>query len=211
MRLFKIVIIPVLLAAAALIVWYAPFYKKCEAVRENTLRLHVVANSDSERDQAMKLLVRDEILDRFGDSENIGDAVQNANDRLYEIVSVADGVLAEEGYAATARVCTMFFKQTEYGGITMPAGFYTAVRVELGKAVGKNWWCVMYPRLCLMSAADAESSAQEAYGEDTAGVLICGERYEVRFRLEELFQTIKSWFVREDMDYKTDTTTSGDC
>ena len=129
------------------------------------LRLHVVANSNSEEDQAVKLMVRDDLL-RFSGEEMV-DAKTSAQAEDYvlwhigEIAQNANTVLAENGFDYTAAVSVgeFYFPDKQYGNTVYPAGNYQAVKIVLGAGAGDNWWCVIFPPLCIV--ADA--------GDKTAG------------------------------------------
>lgn len=188
-----------LLAALALCILGAcaqiPFAKACEDIRADTLRLHVIANSDEAADQAVKLAVRDAILAQsetlFCEADSKQAAERALESRLAEIKRIADETLASRGFDYTARVTvaeTQFDTRT-YESFVLPAGNYTALRVELGAAQGKNWWCVLYPALCVPTAQPDEPL--EDYTEQEREIVTGGEKYEIRFKLEELFQ---SWF-----------------
>lgn len=180
------------LSAAALFAGL-PFASACSEVREDTLRLHVVADSDSERDQAVKLEVRDAVVgvcaDLFAGAGGYDGAVQRAGAALPEIERAANAVLAAEGfeYRARAELKRMYFDARSYGEVTLPSGVYTALRVTLGKGEGKNWWCVLYPALCIASSS---ADALEEYSEQERTVVLGGERYAVRFKLEEWFREL---------------------
>jgi len=164
-------------------------------VRDETLRLHIIANSDSEEDQALKLKVRDRILDEtgelFAEVNGKSDAVALAKISLNEIEALAEDVIAEEGteYDVTVALTEDWFETRSYDGFTLPAGEYDTVRIVIGAGEGTNWWCVMYPPLCVSSATDAA----RAYGEDEA--FVTGSKYEVRFAVVELYERIKKAFA----------------
>ena len=165
-------------------------------IRSETLRLHIIANSDSEEDQNLKLKVRDAILDSTGElfaevsgkTEAVAAAEYSAND----IKSVAENVIASEGfdYSVQVEVTEMWFETRSYEGFSLPAGDYDTVRIVIGKGEGKNWWCVMYPALCVPGA----EKAIEKY-EDNAG-FISGNGYEMRFRIIEWFEEIKQILLK---------------
>lgn len=125
-----------------------------ENIAGEIIRLHVIANSDSDEDQALKLKVKDEIVlvlrEQLGDTKNIQDAREIIQANLPLIEKIALRVIKKEGYYYTAKaslgLCDFPIKQ--YGDMTFPAGQYEALRVTLGKSEGKNWWCVMFPSLC---------------------------------------------------------------
>ena len=124
-------------------------------------RLHVIANSDSPEDQAAKLAVRDAIL-RY--EQDMGDVVcaGQVKRRLMEdgagLCAAIDGVLQEYGmdYGAELHIGEYDFPEREYAGKVYPEGRYEALRVVLGEGAGKNWWCVMFPPLCILEATDGE-------------------------------------------------------
>lgn len=121
----------------------------------NMLRLHVIANSDTKIDQATKLKVRDEVLklmrSRFSNVHNNRQAIKTAEASLDDIEKAADRTLQEAGkdYTAKAYVGDYDFPTRIYGSRVFPSGEYTAVRVVLGRGEGRNWWCVLFPPLCL--------------------------------------------------------------
>ena len=125
------------------------------------LRFHVVANSDSDEDQELKLQVRDAVLDYFADEmPESGDASQAAawaREHTDEIEEIGRATLAKAGSDKTvnAAVTTCFFPDRTYGDVTFPAGNYEALRVEIGAAEGHNWWCVLYPNLCFLDSTNA--------------------------------------------------------
>ena len=136
--------------------------RQAQQVREDVLRLHVLANSDSAADQALKLRVRDSVLDRaralFAAAGGRDDAYAIAAQNTALRQQAAQQAIAEAGYSypVTVTVGEQFFPTKAYeGGIRLPAGYYDAVRIEIGEALGKNWWCVLYPPLCFSgSVAD---------------------------------------------------------
>jgi stage II sporulation protein R len=165
-------------------------------IRSETLRLHIIANSNSEEDQDLKLKVRDAVLESTGElfAEVSGktEAVAAAEYSADDIKSIAENVIASEGfdYSVQVEVTEMWFETRSYEGFSLPAGDYDAVRIVIGKGEGKNWWCVMYPALCLPGA----EIAIEKY-EDNAG-FISGNGYEMRFRIIEWFEEIKQILLK---------------
>lgn len=119
------------------------------------LRLHIVANSDDEEDQRVKLLVRDALLQEFSPAKSLKDAQSIVKGAGSNVLKTVQGVLAQEScaYGAQLRFGRMEFPQRIYGDIAYPAGEYEALRVELGQAQGQNWWCVLFPPICLLDIA----------------------------------------------------------
>lgn len=143
---------------------FRTFSANCEEVRGEVLRLHIPANSDSVEDQSIKLRLRDELLARFGgELSGCGDlasAKARADELLPEIERFANEFLAANGfsYGATAELVEMYFTTREYDRLILPAGNYTALRVTLGSGSGKNWWCVIFPQLCLPAVSEDENA-----------------------------------------------------
>lgn len=129
-----------------------------KAIAEQIIRLHVIANSDSEEDQKIKLEVKETILTylrgEMKDAESITAARRSIRENLSEIEEIAEEKLAMEGfdYEVKASLEPCYFPVKQYGDMTFPAGEYEALRVKLGESKGKNWWCVMYPTLCFVDS-----------------------------------------------------------
>lgn len=175
------------------------FQKECREIQEDVLRLHILANSDSEEDQAVKLKVRDRILLESGELFNtVGDkssAQEKAAENTDKVEQIAKEVLAEEGfsYPVTAKVTRQFFDTRVYDGFTMPAGWYDSLQVILGEGEGRNWWCVLYPPLCISAAEKTQEKLEENFTEGERQVLESEPKYEVRFFIVELAGKIGNW------------------
>ncbi len=128
-------------------------------IAKNVIRFHVRANSDSVKDQQLKLAVKNEILDKFQTELRNTDSVEESEDilflRLNEIEECAKEKIAQLGYnyTVTAQIGNTYFPTKQYGDIVIPAGVYNALTIDIGEAEGSNWWCVMYPPLCYVDAA----------------------------------------------------------
>lgn len=172
---------------------FTAFAETCAAVRSDTLRLHILANSDSSADQTCKLAVRDAILAQHGSlfatakAQPQAAALARASLPAIEKTAAAAVRAAGYDYAVNARVERMFFDTRAYDGFTLPAGEYEALRVELGTAEGKNWFCVMYPPLCLPAAAPGSKMAVYSPEERAA----ISSPYTVKFAFVELFEKLK--------------------
>lgn len=181
-----------LVAAAA--VYTAPFAQGCRDLYDNMLRLHVIANSDSERDQQLKLLVRDTLLREgaavFDGETNVDNARAKLEPRFDELRQAAMAELRRHGCTDDVRITLekTYFETRTYGEYTVPAGMYTAMCVRIGEAKGHNWWCVMFPPLCLPAAS---SGADAAFTADGKAVLSSNPKYDVRFKVVEWMQKAK--------------------
>lgn len=127
-----------------------------EKIYDSVIRLHVIANSDSEYDQSVKLAVRDGILSLgvFGSDADFVSALETADASVEELEKCANATLAEYGAGYTCRVVwgKERYPTRVYDGVTLPAGTYRSMRVILGEGSGKNWWCVLFPPLCTSKA-----------------------------------------------------------
>ena len=163
-----------------------------ERVADQVLRFHVIANSDSEEDQALKLDVRDALISYMADHrtafDNADEAAAFAAEHCEELSQVAQSVIHQAGfsYTASASVATCPFPEKTYGDLTFPAGDYQALRVELGQAQGQNWWCVLYPLLCFTEegAVTVPEKSQEILQENLSANDY--HRLEVRFKLWDM-------------------------
>lgn len=170
--------------------------RNLDGLRNSVLRLHILANSDSEHDQNLKIKVRDALLesDIFDNADSLETAEKIAQDNLDKIVETAENVLSENGcnLPVTAEIADVVFDERVYGDITMPSGEYRALRVKIGSAEGKNWWCVMYPPLCIPAACDVaeDKSAEEVFSESELDIMYHPKKYEVRFAIWDKIKEI---------------------
>jgi len=171
----------------------------CESVRENVVRLHILANSDSAEDQELKLKVRDAVLAASADWQEVAatpdEALALAEERLPQLQAVAEATVAAEGYdyPVKAEVCRMYFTTRQYDTVTLPAGQYDAVRLSIGAGEGQNWWCVMYPPLCVGAATDRKQ-ATALWSDRQQDLVDGGDRYVVKFKVVEWVQSLLSLF-----------------
>ncbi|MFT9495540.1 stage II sporulation protein R [Anaerosolibacter sp.] len=131
-------------------------YKNQKSYKDSLIRFHVLANSDSPEDQALKLKVRDQIIaamnPKFEQSESLDETRKIIQENIEEIEAIALAEIQRNGneYGVKASLSDVVFPTKSYGSITLPAGTYEALRVEIGKAEGANWWCVLFPPLCFI-------------------------------------------------------------
>ena len=181
------------------------FGEECSFIRENTLRLHILANSDSPADQALKLKIRDAVLSCSGELFSGCDTRQKmisaAQEQLPKIQQVAEQTALHNGYElpVTVSVTDMFFETRRYDHVILPAGTYTAVRIELGAAAGKNWWCVLYPPLCV-SAAQTGFTEEEAQISDSLLQQDALPRYRARLAVVDWWETLCRWAKEKGAD-----------
>lgn len=162
-----------------------------QRLREELIRLHVVANSDSDEDQAIKLRVRDAVIDNLQQSmrdvTDVDQAKAYLQENLPKIESLANQVLREAGCEDTARVSLMpeEFGTRVYDTFTLPSGVYESLRIIIGDGAGKNWWCVVFPSLCIPAASEdfQEAAAGAGFPDTLTNTLEGKDGYEIRFFL----------------------------
>lgn len=173
-------------------------------------RLHVIANSNTKEDQNLKYLVRDELISYMNTlCSNVSSkeqAIAIANEHLDDFQKVANEVIFKNGfnYSAKVQIGNFAFPTKTYGDISLPAGYYDALKVELGKAEGKNWWCVMFPSLCFVDINNGivpEESKEELQAslleEDYNLISSNNSEYKLKFKIVELFENSKIFTAKK--------------
>ena len=173
-------------------------------------RLHVIANSNSKEDQNLKYLVRDELISYMNTlCSNVSSkeqAIAIANEHLDDFQKVANEVISKNGfnYSAKVQIGNFAFPTKTYGDISLPAGYYDALKVELGKEEGKNWWCVMFPSLCFVDINNGivpEESKEELQAslleEDYNLISSNNSEYKLKFKIVELFENSKIFTAKK--------------
>ena len=165
------------------------------AIYEDTVRLHVLANSDSEHDQRVKLIVRDAVLKELqtvmAEAKTPDEAAQiiaKNLDHLREICKETLASLGEE-HDVVLYLSKEKYPTRDYGTIRLPAGMYESLRVEIGEAEGQNWWCVLYPALCTDVAKTEASFIKTGFTSEQIDVLTGGNdpKYKIKFKILEIF------------------------
>lgn len=158
---------------------------------EEVFRFHVLANSDSAADQKLKMQVKEAVIsyikEELPDSENAEETKMWAKSHLNDIEMVAEEEIEKAGsdYEVRAEVTNCAFPQKVYGDVTFPAGYYDALRIEIGEAEGQNWWCVLYPNLCFMDSVRAVVPEE---GKEQLKEVLTEEEY------EEITEVKIKWF-----------------
>ena len=172
-----------------------------QALSQNLIRLHVVADSNSAEDQAIKLQVRDAItakletvMDELPDLET---AKAYLEAHLPELEQIANDALkaAGNGCQAVVTLAKEAFPTREYDTFTLPAGIYESLRVTIGSGDGKNWWCVVFPSLCASATTDGfeDTAVGAGFSDRVAGTLTGKQEYKVRFFLLDCFGWVENW------------------
>ena len=169
------------------------------AIYEDTVRLHILANSDSDEDQELKIKLRDDILTEFATElsafESADAAKESLGNVLPKIEDFSEEKIKEYGYSYSVAVTLTeeWYDTREYENFTLPCGYYTSLRVIIGDGEGKNWWCVMYPPLCLdmaLEKAPADDGVKKY--SDSEFNLISGNGYKAKFKIMEIISGIFS-------------------
>ncbi len=195
------VFVPVFLILAFLLSYISPFIETSENISEEVFRLHILANSDSAEDQALKLKVRDDILmtgeKLFASSESLSETIRICKKNIDLFQKTAENSLRENGsdYSVKVYVDKEYFNTREYEEITLPGGIYNALKIEIGKGEGHNWWCVMFPAICLPSVTDDEIN--KYLSEDEQKLINSDSEYEIRFKIVEIYEKFKSKLLYE--------------
>lgn len=189
-----------LLAGVVAMVWCGGLLADSARLRQDILRLHVVANSDSTQDQEVKLQVRDAIIgslrDGLSDLTDIDQAMEYVQEMLPKLEETANKVLAAAGFNETAHVSLTeeAFPIREYDTFTLPSGVYNSLRIVIGDGQGQNWWCVVFPELCY--GASSQEFVEAASTSEISGSLtgaLTGE-YEIRFWLLDKLGQLQNFF-----------------
>jgi len=172
------------------------FAKTSEEIRSDVLRLHVIANSDTSVEQNLKLRLRDYILqegkDIFNGSVNVENAVEKIEPVLPELEKSAKAFVNQAGFDYDVKISLSneYFTTRTYETVTLPAGKYLALRVVIGSGEGHNWWCVMFPPMCV-PAADKKDEIENVFSEKEIKLVESKPKYEPRFKVVEIYEQLK--------------------
>lgn len=174
----------------------ANFDASCEDLRQNILRLHIIANSNSKEDQELKLKVRDRIISESGDLFNgvtdVDSAVLKAEEKIEFLNNIAMDEIRKNGFDYNVRVEVgdSDFSTRVYDDFTLPAGTYKSLIINIGDAKGKNWWCVIFPEICLPTASEIDLNKTVA--QESVDIVSSPNRYILRFKVIEIYEKIKN-------------------
>lgn len=203
MKKLKIIITLIFLFA---IFVFTCAYSYVSAISDNLynsiFRLHVIANSDSEEDQNLKYIVRDNLINYMNDNcKNLSskdEVIKYAQSHLDQIKQIAENTVKESGfnYPVQVEIGNFEFPTKQYGDISFPAGFYDALRVKIGESSGRNWWCVMFPPLCFVDTTtgivpdSSKEELQENLSDENYMIVSESDNSSVafKFKIVELFE-----------------------
>ena len=185
-----------------LVLLFVPVKNYQREISSEILRFHVVANSNSMEDQALKLKVRDCVIDYLSDALSDCTTAAQSERRiellLPQIEAAASGCVKELGYDydVRAQVGEQYFPVKTYGDMTFPRGYYESLTIRIGSGSGRNWWCVLFPNLCFTDAVTASVPAhsqellENTLDAETYESLYEGEKVQLRFKLWELLSQV---------------------
>lgn len=201
-RRWKRLELALLIGLLAALIWGMWSIRSQQVLADKVVRLHILANSDSEEDQALKLQVRDAVLERAEEilerTHDRSAAEEDLREALPELREIALETVAAQGYDydVTAELTDAAFPTREYDGFTLPAGEYLALRLVIGAGEGHNWWCVVFPPLCAQTTTDVAQTAMAA-GLDGGDVRLLTEEsrgYVLKFKSIELWESLRQRF-----------------
>lgn len=167
---------------------------------DNFFRLHILANSDSQKDQDLKLKVRDNIIEYMNslsyDRLSKQDAITLTKNHISEFENIAQKTIQNEGYNynVSLEIGNFYFPTKLYGNVSLPAGYYDALKIEIGEAKGKNWWCSLFPPLCFVDISsgvideDSEELLRDNLSDEEFAIITSdSETIKFKFKIVELF------------------------
>lgn len=196
----------VILSIMFLIYIFFSAYSYVSAISDNmynsVFRLHVIANSDSDEDQNLKYIVRDNLINYMNEKTNTftskEDIIEYAQNHIEDLKNIAEMTVKDQGYnyPVTVEIGNFEFPTKTYGDISFPAGNYDALRVKIGNANGRNWWCVMFPPLCFVDVSTgivpetSKEELKENLSDENYNLVSQSDNYDVKLKLKilELFE-----------------------
>ena len=197
MRKKLFVFVPLFLVFTVIFTLITPAVAMSEDISTKVFRLYILANSDSEDDQKLKLKVRDKILSvsdkMYNNCATVDDAVNTAKNNIDLFESTAAKVIIDNGYTypVKAYVTKEYFDTRKYDNFTLPAGEYDGLKIEIGSAKGHNWWCVMFPSVCISGCVD---DFDKSLSNDEIKMITDG-KYKYKFKVVEVYEKIKSKII----------------
>lgn len=188
MKLYK-VFIPVFLILTIIYASVSPVLETAENVSNKVLRLHILANSDTTEDQNIKLELKNYFLDNSKElfvGKDLQENVEIANENIENIEDMCNSYLRKYNQYATVTVTNEFFSTRVYDDFTLPAGNYDSIKIEIGEGKGHNWWCIVFPSVCLSACSESMSD----YLTDEELELV-GSGYTPKFKIIEIYEKIK--------------------
>lgn len=194
----KCFLLKLMMISSIVLLGFVPVNACQREIANKVLRFHVIANSDTLKDQHLKLKVRDGVIKYLSEEIKYCDCVESCKKvieaRLEEIQSEARSIIKAHGYNYSVDVFLLekYFPEKKYGEMTFPRGYYEALTIEIGSGTGRNWWCVLFPNLCFSDAVTARVSddskvlLKEQLTKDAYAMLLEGKNVQIRFKILEI-------------------------
>lgn len=175
-------------------------------IEQSVFRLHVIANSDSEEDQNLKYKVRDNLINYMNtlckDVTSKEEAIAIASTHQEQFAEIAKNTITENGfsYPVTIEIGNFSFPTKDYGDVSLPAGYYDALRVKIGEASGKNWWCVMFPPLCFVNVSsgivpdESKELMKQELNDEEYSIITKEDSSDIKFKIGLI-----EWFMNHDL------------
>ena len=203
MKLKKLLIIFILFLLYFIFNSISYSYSISNDLEENLFRLHIIANSDSEEDQNLKLFVRDNVVNflkkyKFSNKKEL---INFLNEHSAELNEVIKSSIVQKGYnySFTIEIGNSFFPQKKYENIILPSGYYDGLKIKIGKAEGKNWWCVLFPPMCLINEStcelpeESELILENSLSEECNSIVSSDtQKYKFKFKIVDFFNNLHS-------------------
>ncbi len=176
---------------ACIILSMSGFARSCDDMYRNIIRIRIIANSDSAEDQALKIKIRDAVLSEteelFEQANSYDEAISVAKENLEDIRLIAENTVKVNGYdySVLLRVGEEYFNTREYDNFTLPAGVYETLVFTVGEGKGENWWCVLFPQVCVGSCS---GKLTDSIDESSAKHAQEAPKYKLKFKVVEIFQ-----------------------
>ncbi|MBR6573257.1 MAG: stage II sporulation protein R [Clostridia bacterium] len=180
---------------AAILISNISFTNSCKEMYENIIRIRIIANSDTAEDQALKLNIRDAVLESskevFNGIKDYNEAEKIAAENIENFKETAQKIVNENGfnYNVDLKIKDEFFDTREYDDFTLPAGTYKSLVFTVGEGNGQNWWCVMFPEVCV---GGCSGRLNDSLSDDSANVAYNSDKYIIKFKTVEIFENIKT-------------------
>ena len=202
----RILLVLVLLSIFVLFSAYSYANSVSYDIADSVFRLHVIANSDSEEDQALKYKVRDALIEYMNSlCANISskeDAINISKAHTQDFKAIAENVISENGYSypVNVEIGNFSFPTKIYGDVSLPSGMYDALRIKIGSAIGQNWWCVMFPPLCFVDVSsgivpdESKNTLKDSMNNEDYNLITSSDEdsdMHFKFKLVELFENLK--------------------
>lgn len=176
---------------------FVNFQSRCDKIKRDVFRLHIIANSDSDEDQKLKIKIRDSILNKLREQKfsSLKDTKKFVFDNLNTLKNITKNEINSNGlnYDLKIEVCKSNFNNREYENLILPAGDYDSLKVNIGDGEGKNWWCVLFPPICV-GASKGKVEVNGLLTEDEIDMVENKDKYEIEFKVVELINRLHRLF-----------------